>query len=94
MAKKPFLDFAFFAVVKNPFDLTSDSQKKKNTAYPMGYCVGKNIENSCSYGCFIKAMNRIFFMGLPRKAYKSPPARDLQAFFLADCVFTWTILTR
>ena len=30
----------------------SDSQKqKKNTAYPMGYCAGKNIENSCSYGC-------------------------------------------
>lgn len=58
----------------------SDSPKK-NTPYPTGYCAGKNIENCCSFGCFIKAMDRIF-MGLPRKAYKSPPARDLQAFLV------------
>ena len=43
-------------------------KKKKNTAYPMGYCAGKNIENSCSYGCFIKAMNRIFFYGFTSKS--------------------------
>ena len=82
--------------MKNPFDLRSQIRvrilKKKNTAYPMGYCAGKNIENSCSYGCFIKAMNRIFFMGLPRKAYKSPPARDLQAFLAIYQHSKWVYL--
>lgn len=85
MPKKPLLDFAFFSVVKNPFDLRSQIRvqilPQKNTPYPTGYCAGKNIENCCSFGCFIKAMDRIF-MGLPRKAYKSPPARDLQAFLV------------
>jgi len=46
---KPFLDFAFFSVVKNPFDLRSQIRvrilKKKNTAYATGY----------------EAMNRIFY---------------------------------